>query len=115
MHPPKNQRTVLVVVGFAYDTESNVICENVHQKIRGQEVFPRIKAAVAHLGPPEGRRRVSPAIKALRIRAVERGFLTNGAKTDIDEDWEHGRVWFKKLRTEGRAITIYGRWCIQEN
>ena len=27
----------------------------------------------------------------------------------IDGDWERGRVWFKQLRTEDRAITIYRR------
>ena len=27
----------------------------------------------------------------------------------IDGDWERGRVWFKKLRTEERAVTIYRR------
>ena len=30
------------------------------QEVQGQDVFPRIKAAVAHLGPPEGR---SPALQ----------------------------------------------------
>ena len=27
----------------------------------------------------------------------------------IDGDWERGRVWFKKLRTEERAVTICRR------
>ena len=89
VHPPKRQRTVLVLGGFAYDTEKDVICEKLReifrqeprcqrlvdsgegrisgkgelpherpcmdfpQKIQGQEVLPRIKAAVAHLGSPE--------------------------------------------------------------
>ena len=43
----------------------------------------------------------------LRTRTVERGILTHGAEMDIDGDWERGRVWFKKLSTEERAITIY--------
>ena len=49
------------------------------------------------------------AIKALRTRAVDRGTLTNGAEMGIDGDWERGRVWFKRLRTEERVITIYRR------
>ena len=59
---------------------------------------------MAHLGPPEGR---SPAlqeglaIKAVRIRAVERGFLTNRAEMGIDGDSERGRVWFKTLEDGG--------------
>ena len=62
------------------------------------------KGAVAHLG-----QRVSLAIKALRIVAVERGFLTNGAEMGIDGDWERGRVWFKRMRTEEPVVTIYRR------
>ena len=27
----------------------------------------------------------------------------------IDGDWERGRVWFRKLRMEERAVTIYRR------
>ena len=77
--------------------------------------FPTHQSCCGTLGTARRKKEGLSSDQALRIRAVERGFLTNGAKTDIDEDWEHGRVWFKKLRTEGRAITIYGRWCIQEN
>ena len=35
--------------------------------------------------------------------------MTHGAEMGIDGDWERGRVWFKKLCTEERAITIYRR------
>ena len=50
-------------------------------------------------------KRVSLAMKDLRTLTVERGILTSG----IDGDWERGRVWFKRLRTEERVITIYRR------
>ena len=50
---------------------------------------------------------VSPAIKMLRKRAVEKGVLTNGAELGIDGDWERGRVWLKKLRSDERAITLF--------
>ena len=33
-------------------------------------------------------KRVHLAIRALRIRAVEKGILTNGAEMGIDGDWE---------------------------
>ena len=46
---------------------------------------------------------------ALSTRAVERGVLTNGAEMGTDGDWERGRVWLKRLRTEERGITIYRR------
>ena len=49
------------------------------------------------------------AIKVLRTRAVERGVLTHGAEMGIHGDCERGRVWFKKLRTEERAVTIFRR------
>ena len=66
------------------------------EKVQGSEVCAWIKAAV------------SLAIRTLRTRAVE-SFLTQGAEMGIDRNWERGRVWFNKLRTENRAITIYRR------
>ena len=75
-HPPKSQRSVLVVGGFPCDTERDVICEkmreifgheqgvtdwwtrgkigsgvDIPQKTQGKEVQPRGEAAVARLGP----------------------------------------------------------------
>ena len=41
--------------------------------------------------------------------ALGRGILTNGAEVGIDGNWERGRVWFKRLITEERVITIYRR------
>ena len=35
--------------------------------------------------------------------------MTNVAEMGIERDWERGRVWFKKLRTEDRAVTINRR------
>ena len=79
------------------------------EKVQGSEVCAWIKAAV------------SLAIRTLRTRAVE-SFLTQGAEMGIDGNWERGRVWFNKLRTENRAITITHEsttprrsWCTQEN
>ena len=66
------------------------------EEVQGSEVCARIKAAV------------SLAIRTLRTRAVE-SILTQGAEMGIDRNWERGRVWFNKLRTENRAITIYRR------
>ena len=59
-------------------------------EIQGQEVLPWSKAAVAFMGSSE--ERVSLAIRTLRTRAVERGFLTQGAEMGIDGNWERGRV-----------------------
>ena len=145
----KNQRAVLVVGGFPYDSERDVNCDKLRemfgheqgvkdwwtpeedrisgkgqlphkrpcvdlpQQIQGQEVQSRGKAAVAHRDRLKEEvllsERVSLAIKALRTRAVERGILTNGAEMGIDGDWERGRVWFKRLRTDESVITIYRR------
>ena len=54
-------------------------------------------------------KRVSLAFKMLRKNAVEKGVLTNGAELGIDGDWERGRVWLKKFRTDERAITLFRR------
>ena len=54
-------------------------------------------------------KRVSLAIKALRTWAVERGILTNVAEMGIDGDWERGRVWFKRLRTEGYSPQLWSQ------
>ena len=66
------------------------------EEVQGSEVCAWIKAAV------------SLAIRTLRTRAVE-SCLTQGAEMGIDGNWERGRVWFNKLRTENRAFTIYRR------
>ena len=143
MHPPKHQRTVLVVGGFPCDSERDVTCEKLRE-IFGQE--PGVKGRwtpgkVGSVGkvnfhtndhawtflrkcncrkvshgskqlwhtwdrPKEEvllSKRDSLAIKALRTRAVEKGFLTNGAEMGIDGDWERSRVWFKRIRTEERV------------
>ena len=54
-------------------------------------------------------KRVSLAIKMPRKGAVEKGVLTQGAELGIDGDWERGRVWLKKLRTDEMAITLFRR------
>ena len=89
-------------------------CLDVLEKVHGNEVHSRVKAALAHLGSSEGQ---SSALqggifddqKTLRTRSVERGVLTHGAEMGIDGDWDRGQVWFKKLRMEERAVIINRR------
>ena len=38
---------------------------------------------------------------------MEKDVLTQGAEMGIDGDWERGRVWLKKLRTDYRAIYMF--------
>ena len=45
----------------------------------------------------------------VRAKAVEKGSFTQGAEIGIDGDGERGKVWYKKLRSEERAITKYRR------
>ena len=88
-------------------------CLDFPQKIQGQEVLPRIKAAVAHLRPPERR---SPSLQECLSGDQSPAYSGSGERF-LDEwsrdghRWRLGRglVWFKKLRTEDRAITIYRR------
>ena len=84
---------------------------DVPEKVQGNQVNSRVQAALTHLGSSAGRspalqERVSLAIKVLRTRAVERSMLTHGAEMGINGDRERGRVWFKKLRMEERAVTV---------
>ena len=127
---PKNQRTVLVVGGFAYNTERDVICEKLRE-IFGQEpgvkdwwtpgkvgsvgkvsfhtndhawtflrktqrhVLPRDRSRCGTWDrPKEEVLRLQEGLSGdqspARVRAVERGILTNGAEMGIDGDWEQG-------------------------
>ena len=54
-------------------------------------------------------KRVSLAVKTLRTKALEKGVLAQRTETSIDGDWERDRVWYKKLRSEECATTIYRR------
>ena len=45
----------------------------------------------------------------VRAKAVEKGSFTQGAEMGIDGDGKRGNVWYKKLRSEERAITKFRR------